>query len=228
MKVRTLLAAAAFAVTGTLGHAATIALSADNAEAIGGIANQDFTTELGNAGATHLYSGNMSLITDGPVKVKFSLVGAESDFTNRLQVNGVSVIKESETGGNGGNGLADFTAGALDGEMFEIGSFTGDLASILTFQIRNFNFANNTPEGLFYFGAADDEFGVFANSADVDSGALTTFYLALDDDGGNTDDNHDDIIIRVDVSAVPLPASGLLLLAGLGGAFGMRRLRKAS
>jgi hypothetical protein len=42
--------------------------------------------------------------------------------------------------------------------------------------------------------------------------------------------NSDPSIFRVDsdVSAVPLPAAGWMLLAGLGGLFGMRRLRKAA
>lgn len=41
--------------------------------------------------------------------------------------------------------------------------------------------------------------------------------LFFDDDGGNNDDNHDDMVVRLSVSAIPLPAAGWLLLASLAG-----------
>lgn len=45
-------------------------------------------------------------------------------------------------------------------------------------------------------------------------------YLFLDDAGGGFEDNHDDLVVRL--SAVPLPAGAVLLLAGLG-ALALRR-----
>lgn len=41
--------------------------------------------------------------------------------------------------------------------------------------------------------------------------------LFFDDDGANNDDNHDDMVIRLSVTAVPLPAAVWMMLAALGG-----------
>lgn len=217
MKMRNLLAAAAFAVVGTVGHAATISLSSGVApEPTASVIGQAFVPQLTTAGATHLYRGPMTLLTNGPVRLTFTLVGAESAFRNTLLFSGSDIITE-----NGNGSAADFETGIIQGESFEVASFDGDLASVLTFEAFDFSTTST-----FTFNAGDDEFGVFADSSKI--GALKTFYLGLDDDGAGSDDNHDDIVVRVDVSAVPLPASGLLLIAGLGGAFGFRRLRKST
>lgn len=216
MRLITIMAAAAFAIAGTVANASTIALNTAVApEAVNTIPGQDFQAQLIAAGATHLYSGPLSLISDGPVKVSFSLVAAESNFRNSLLLNGSTII--TENGGNGG--LANFQIGELQSQTFTFNFAGGDLASLLSFGVEAFN-----PSVFTTFTAGQPEFGIFANSAEL--GALTTFYLALDDDGANSDDNHDDIIVRVNISPVPLPASGLLLLAGLGGIFGARRFRR--
>ncbi len=57
-----------------------------------------------------------------------------------------------------------------------------------------------------------------------------TWDLWFDDGGASNDDNHDDMAIRISVSAgsisqVPVPAAGLLLLTALGG-LGVARRRK--
>ena len=49
------------------------------------------------------------------------------------------------------------------------------------------------------------------------AGSFTRFFLAFDDDGAGPEDNHDDFIMRVDVTAVPLPAAAWLLLVSLAG-----------
>lgn len=176
---------------------------------------QDFVPELLAAGVTHLYSGPLSLVLSGPATVTFSLVGAESGFSNSLLFDGVEVIKETYSK----SALADFTVGALGGKMFEtiILDAGVDLAKLLSFSIDN--------DAAAEFNASDDEFGVFANAASL--GALSVFYLGLDDSGANNDDNHDDILVRVEISAVPLPAGGVLLLTALGGLAIARRRKQA-
>jgi len=56
-----------------------------------------------------------------------------------------------------------------------------------------------------------------------------SYYVLMFDDltGSNTDRDFDDLVIGVQVSAVPLPASSLLLLAGVGGLAAMKRRKKA-
>lgn len=217
MKFKLLIAAAAVAFSANVATAATVSLSADQAiSPVTAIPNQDFVPELNAAGVDTLFAENLSLILSGPANLTFSLVAAESGFQNTLLFDGTSVITETANGGSG----TDFTTNVLQGQQFTTSFGGGDLASVLTFEALDFS----GPATL-SFTAADHEFGVFADAASI--GALTTFYLALDDNGANIDDNHDDIIIRVDVAPIPLPAAAWMLLAGLGGLVGMRRFKRA-
>lgn len=217
--MKTLLTAATVAIAsfGTMGSAATIALDSavpTIAVAPGSPAGQDFVPELLAAGVTHLYSGPISLIAaNRPSRVTFDLVGAESGFNDSLSLNGDKIIAENQNG-SAADFLTDTLVGGLGLDSFTFDWMGGDLASLLSF--------SNGPQT---FTSADDEFGVFANSADIAN--LSVFFLGFDDSGANNDDNHDDILVRVEISAVPVPASGLLLLGGLGGLAAMRRRKKA-
>lgn len=205
--------AAGFMTTGAV--ASTVALTNDVGApaplAVGpGVpVGQNFVTQLLAAGVTHLYSGPLSITSSEPLKATFSLVGGESSFSNTLNFMGAPIITENF----GTLSLPDFTTGALNGETASV-IFNGDLAALLSFTSPSFAGA---------FTSADDEFGVFADSASL--GALSVFYLGLDDSGAGDDDNHDDILIRVEISTVPLPAGGLLLLTALGGIAATRRVR---
>jgi len=215
MVMKTLLTASAVAVaTASTALGATISLTGGTPTAdVGDVPGQDFVSDLQGVGATTLYSGPLQLNAAGPVKLTFSLVAAESGFNNALLYDGTAIITE-----NVSNDSVDFATGVLNGQTAMRIFAGGDLADLLSFDINN----NATAD----FDAGDDEFGVFANAGNV--GALSVFYLALDDSGAGNDDNHDDIIVRVNVAPVPLPAGGLLLLTALGGVVALRRKRKAA
>lgn len=203
------------ALFGGAATAATVSLTGGTpviAIAPGSPVGQDFVPHLLATGATHLYSGPLSLTATEAVRVTFSVVGAESGYSNALMYDGTRVVRETV-----GNTAVDFTTGILNGETYSTVFAGGDLASLLTFDINN--------DGVSDFGSSDDEFGVFANAADI--GNLSLFFLGLDDSGANHDDDHDDIIVRVEVSAVPLPAGGLLLVGGIAGLAALRRFRKS-
>lgn len=213
------LLAAGFAAALTAGTAtaATVTLSGGTPQALGTISGQDFTGRLGLAGVTTLWRGDsmLALTLNGASTLTFSLVAAESGFSNSLNLSGMTIISE-----NADAALPDFTTGALAGQTLMSGNYaSGTVISDLL------SFTTSGPGGTFF--SDDDEFGVFSNAAITGAGGVSSFFLSFDDDGANSDDNHDDIIVRVDISPVPLPAAGWLLVAGMGGLVGMRRFRRA-
>ena len=74
-------------------------------------------------------------------------------------------------------------------------------------------------------GGVDDDKRLALAFSDVFNGGMSV--LALFDDGaGKPDRDFDDMVVQIDVQAIPLPAGGLLLLTGLGG-LALARRRKA-
>lgn len=85
---------------------------------------------------------------------------------------------------------------------------------------------NNNPEGTtpnFFISFWDPTNYYSGNPAATQYGPTsgTTAYVFLDDTTGG--DNHDDFVVRISVSEVPIPAGAWLLAVGLAGLIGVRR-----
>jgi len=193
----------ALALSAGMASAATVAITGTNTPVAG---NNDFVSQLGSAlNPTLTFLTNASFTLSGPARLTFTSVGAESGFVNSFAATGAGVLLETE------GSVSNFLTG---GFASITGIFSGGLLDALL------SFSN----GLgFMPGPGTTEFGVFT------SGGLnnSVFFLAFDDgQGSSADDNHDDLIVRVNVAAVPIPAAGFLLIGALGGLAALRRRRK--
>ena len=210
-KTRMAVLAAAFgAVAFSASAVSTVSVTGNFPGAIDG--QNDFITELTAAGSP-TFGDSASFFLNMRSILTFTLVAAESGRQNDFTVQGLGTL--SEPAGNVGAGRlgegADFMTanfGSLSG-TFDAGS----LDALLQF--------SNADDGDILPGEV--MFGVFTPNG---PGDYSKFFLALDD-GDEVDDNHDDMIIRVDVSQIPLPASVLMLLAALGGLGVVSRRRSA-
>lgn len=95
--------------------------------------------------------------------------------------------------------------------------------------LLNFAFGTSSPAsavGIFMnnhlANPASSDYAIGYIQIDADS-----FYVLFDDIASG-DRDFDDMVLRIDVASVPLPAGGLLLLSGLAGAAALRRRKKAA
>jgi hypothetical protein len=156
-----------------------------------------------------LYSGAKNatngLYVDGPATVTYTYLGKEASFTNNLK----------------------FAAG--DTTLFttavsDLGDTSGPfdiLAGLLPFKLTS----NSDADVVFNNAGATTNMNIAYLLL-----SATSALVFLDDFGAGPDSDFDDIGIRIDIAAVPLPAGLPLLAAGLGllGWVGSRRRRDAS
>ncbi len=181
----------------------------------GGTATNEALLPLGFSNPLAGYYGStINLVGTG--KLKFELLGAEAGNTNSFTY--IPTVQTLTDAGGGSffdaNGIDSFTvSNVLAGPLGFKFDTTGGLSVANGANPDN---TQPTPSPGVNF------FATFADTANSRGGSV--LYLFFDDDGANNDDNHDDLVVRV--SAVPLPAGGLLLIGALGGLAALRR-RKA-
>jgi hypothetical protein len=138
-------------------------------------------------------AGNgLSMSTSGQVTLTY--LGFEADYTNTLLAGGAAVF-------------ANLGAGAS--------AFGATWSGLMGPGLLDLDFLSNIG------GLIENDGGVTGVPVPVDIGlayvlvSATTAFIFLDDSGLGPDRDYDDLIIRVDVVPVPVPAAGLLLAGGL-------------
>ena len=205
LKCAGLVAAIALSIGLGAADAATLSVSGGTPGSLG----TDFNPSPGNGGlgfgsALRIFtaatggSTGGGLMLSGPARVSYTFIGKEAGALNHfIELTGGSSFN-NVTGG--ATGVARILSG------FVPFAYRTDLSGNPT--ITNGGVSEFSELGLAF--------------SKVFNGGKSVFAL-FDDGRTGTDSDYDDMIVRIDVAAVPLPAAGLLLLAALGGVAALRR-----
>lgn len=189
---------------------AALILSAGSAPKVLPIAGNDFNTNMQALGYTQMTTGaQLSVDQDG--SVTFSYIAAESGFTNRFNTPSGSMTEANDPFNF--NGYASLTSNVTAGDILNF-NFSSLSSSALS-PVDNFLGANLQGLGIFTRGSGSSHQQVI---------------LGYDDQWKwPDDDNHDDMLVRVDfinANPVPVPAALWLFGSGLIGLFGIVRRKK--
>lgn len=175
------------------------------------------------SGATGWYDANLYATTN--VLLTYEFLGYEAGWTNTLVVDGSEVFWNKDIAGNLASIVGDTAASfAAAGSLldFSINILAGGNAG---YGVDNGS--NVAPTGIpnvidnghgrpnFFLGYVDS--------------SMNSVYITFDDGGGPywnkelEDDNHDDLVMKVTATAVPEPATMLMLGSGLAGFFVFRK-----
>lgn len=205
-------AVAAAVLLGTL--TATNAATFGSIPGPGGGSNEALVPLFGSAAARNgWYGASLYLLGNADIKVEY--LGSEAGNNNTFHWAGNLF---ATTPGGGGS----WVPGAVSN------TFTGVMSGLLDFAFGVNTNASNPGD----YGAGIGNFFASFDNENASSGNLVYLFF---DDIGSTDDNHDDMVIRLSVAnggigiaPIPLPAAGFLLLGGLGIMGAVARRRKTS
>lgn len=183
----------------------------------------DALTVLGLSSLGGYYGSQIRLTSDAAVT--YTLFGFEAGYKNKF-VSGGNVFDTESFGTNrifDVAGLGSFTQSSTAGLLDFSFLTNGGRKSIV-----------NGNENINNFGLGGVRNPDFFASVVGDSGAVSgnSLWIFLDDLGAGPDDDHDDMVVRIDLSSipmapVPLPAGAVLMGTGIAGLGLLRRRRKA-
>ena len=196
--------ASALAVAATPAAAATLIVTHGATAPIA--SNNNFATQLGLQGLTSYTTAGATIALSGPARITFHFMGSESGFDDTF-----TFLADSFTGANTETETSAFTSWAarfVGTGQYNLG---GDLAGLL-------NFTTTSPQGA-SATIGQEGFGIFLPANAVSGGGYTTLFLGYDDQRSlltPPDDNHDDFMVRMTVTAIPEPATWAMLIGGFG------------
>lgn len=220
MALKEALSGIALAITLMAGAASAATLSIDGGTAgtiPGGKAKNDALMPLfGTNSLDGFYNAAIRLA--GPAKVTFSYFGTEASWKNTFNTATGSFSNKSQPNNT-------WSVSGFESYMEIMGAGLAQFS----FSTNGGGGASPTPPTTVKNGE-NDTTGVtfFASIAGNPTGRTgKSVWLFFDDGGAGPNDNHDDMVVRMDVAPIPLPAAGFMLLAGLGGLALVKR-RKAA
>jgi hypothetical protein len=166
------------------------------------VSGNDYNSNLLGLGYSSITTGaQLSVNQDG--YVTFTYIGAESGFNNSFITHAGIITEANEAFDFNGYG-SSITINVSANDILNF-KFTSDGGVNALTPVDNFNSANLQGMGIF-------------TSISL---PLQQVVLGYDDQFTNDDDDHDDMLIRVDFSPIPVPAavwlfgSGLIVLTGV-------------